>query len=99
MVFKTNFKDIMKTVEIQRNTREKIRKYSKENESVDKTINRLLDESEIPLKKEYKRKKETHTNIRISEDTLERLKEFKITSKESHDSTISRLFSDLENKD
>ena len=79
----------MTTVKVTLETREKIREYAGD-ESVDKALNRLFDESDKP--DEASSMKYTNkTNIRLSEDTFERLKEYKLSENESHSDTILRL--------
>lgn len=79
----------MTTIQVTNETRELIRKFG-ENESVDVTLNKLFDASEKPSAK-YSDRKSDKTNVRISESTFERLKEYKIYDTESHSDTILRL--------
>ena len=79
----------MTTVKVTLETREKIREYAGD-DSVDKALNRLFDESDKP-DKESSMKYTNKTNIRLSEDTFERLKEYKLSENESHSDTILRL--------
>lgn len=86
----------MTTIQVTKETREKIRAYSND-ESVDKALNRLLDESSIS-DEDYKRKsrRKSKTNIAISSDTFDRLKRFKLSDEESHSDTICRLIDELD---
>lgn len=86
----------MTTIQVTKETREKIREYS-DNESVDKALNRLLDESSIS-DEEYHRKsrRKSKTNISLSESTFERLKKYKLSDDESHSDTICRLLRELD---
>ena len=76
----------MKTVKITKHTRSMISEYSLDGESVEDTINRLMDESH-PLPKEDR----SYTNINMSDDALERLKRYKSYDTESHSDTLMRL--------
>ena len=76
----------MKTVKVTNHTRNMIKEYSLENETVNNALNRLMDESQ-PLTKEDR----TKTNINLDDNTLERLKMYKAYDTESHSDTIMRL--------
>ena len=86
----------MTTIQGTKETREKIRQYSN-NESVDKALNRLLDESSISDEMhDRKRKRKSKTNISVSSETFERLKMYKKYPDESHSDTICRLLRELD---
>lgn len=82
----------MKHITIKRTLREKIHKYANYNETVDETINRLLNEVEN-LPKEPLTK--GSTSINITEDTMERLVSMKYDEKESYSSLLERIFNAL----
>ena len=77
---------LMKTVKVTRHTRELIRTYSVDGESVSDTVDRLL-KSNNPLPKEDR----TVTNISLNEDTFNNLKKYKSYDTESHSDVIMRL--------
>ena len=83
----------MKTIKITRRVREMIDDFS-EDETVNDSINRLLDLFE-PSVQVYESGKES-TNIALDEATLERLKQYKLTTSENHSDTILRLLMQLE---
>lgn len=82
----------MTTVEVSRLVHKKIKEFS-DGESVDATLNRLMDLSEHPVK--YTDEDLEKTNIWMNKATLERLKEYKLYDRESHSNTILRLLQDL----
>ena len=84
----------MKTIKITKDVREMIRLFSEEDETVDDTLNRLFDLFE-PSDQIYG-KDCGITNVSIDEATLDRLKSYKMTIKESHSDTILRLLLQLE---
>ena len=82
----------MVTIEVSRSVRAKIKEFA-EDESVDATLNRLMDLSEPPVK--YTDDDLEKTNITVDESTLKRLRKYKIYDRESHSNTILRLLQDL----
>ena len=81
----------MKTIAVQKEIREMLENYAEETESMDETINRLIDEhnkSFIKYNDSFK------TNINVSEETFNRLKDCKMYSTERNVSIISRLLYD-----
>ena len=80
----------MTTIQVTKETREMIREYDENNESVDAILNRLFDESEIPSVT-YDDRRSSKTNIHMSDATFERLKQFKLYATESHSDTLMRL--------
>jgi predicted CopG family antitoxin len=85
----------MTTIQVTNETRDRIREYSGK-DSVDKALNRLFDESKIPVFDEsIKSKRKSKTNVSISDETFERLKQYKLYARESHSDTILRLLNEL----
>ena len=81
----------MITIKITRDVRESLKKYKKGNESVDMTINRLLDDVEQDMdSNDYLI---GNTNININEDTMKRIKSLKIYEHESYDRILYRALS------
>ena len=76
----------MKTIAVVKHTRNCLEEYAFENETMDETLNRLLDCSEIP-----EQQNRTRTNINIDESTFDKLLKFKAYPTESHSDTILRL--------
>lgn len=76
----------MITVNVTKHTRKMIDAYSREGETVDKTIARLLKSTE-PLQIQDR----TVTNITIHEDTFNNLKSYKAYPTQSHSDTILEL--------
>lgn len=74
----------MKTVRINKNSRELLRKYGA---TADISLNKLMDES-MEIEQEIY---EDRTNIGVKEETLERLMKYKLSPNESHTDTIFRL--------
>lgn len=79
----------MKTVKIYKRKKEKLNNYAKPDETIDETINRLLDEANLPTP--YP---DTNTIINISENTLLRLKSLKEDG-ESLDDVIMRALNQI----
>ena len=73
----------MKTIQINKNSRELLKEYGA---TADISLNKLLDES-VRVEQESMDK----TNIGIKEETFERLKEYKLSPHETHADTIYRL--------
>ncbi len=73
----------MKTIQINRESRNKLRKMGK---SADDSVNRLLDLSDKCVWESQDK-----TNIAISDETFERLIEYKLSPHETHADTIYRL--------
>ena len=79
----------MKTLSCSKELREQIREVSNPKESVDAALNRLLDSYEDMLVNDsYLYGK---TNVNLSDDTYNRIKECKVYEKESLTHVISRL--------
>lgn len=76
----------MKTIAVTKHTRDLLEEYAYEEETMDETLNRLLNHSKIP--EQQNRRK---TNINLNEDTFHKLMEFKSYSTESHSDTILTL--------
>lgn len=73
----------MKTIQINRNSREKLREMGN---TADISVNELLDNSE-----KVEQESLDKINITITDETFERLKEYKISKYETHADTIYRL--------
>ena len=84
----------MKAIQISVNVRDRL-KDSDKNGTLDDRLNLLMDKSEKPLVK-YQNKKQGRTNLRIKDETLERLKEYKLYATESHSDTILRLLNSVD---
>ena len=82
----------MKTIQVNKYTREKIREFARD-ESVNDTLNRLMDLSESLLQADER--DYTKTNISIDESTLDRLKTYKLKPTESHSDTILRMLENI----
>lgn len=85
-----------KTIGINKGLRSMIEEVAKEGESVDETLTRLMDNSD---RTQLIALDGTRTNIALSEETFNRLKNYKIFSTESHISVIFRLISEKGNTD
>lgn len=83
----------MKAIQISVSVRDRL-KDSDKNGTLDDRLNLLMDKSEKPSVI-YKSKKQGRTNLRIKDETLERLKEYKLYKTESHSDTILRLLDGL----
>lgn len=70
-----------------------IKSYSIDGESVDKTIVRLISETEGPRKMDT-----SFTNINLNDDTFENLKQYKLYDTEPHMNTLYRLLSQVQQK-
>ena len=81
----------MRTIKIKRNTRDALRVVASDNESVDKVINRLLDDYGDDLRNTTF--PVGSTNVDVSADTMDRIKSFKLSEHESYDSILNRLLS------
>ena len=73
----------MKTIQINRNSREMLRKMGN---TADISVNELLNNSEKVEKESLDK-----INITITDETFERLKEYKLSPHETHADTIYRL--------
>lgn len=76
----------MKTISILTDTRQQLRDMADDGESVNDVLTRLLDDMEPVVQTPPKR-----TNINLSEENLERLKELKSYPTEPYNSIILRL--------
>lgn len=79
----------MRTIQIKKNVREDLKHYSYNGESVDEAINRLLDSVEDEMDKDFKFGVGT-TNINLNEETMDRIKSFKLNPRESYGRIIAR---------
>ena len=80
----------MKTVAVTKHTRNLLEEYAEENETMDETLLRLLESSEIPSQQDR-----TKTNINMDEVTFMKLMKVKAYPTESHSDTILSLLSQL----
>ena len=76
----------MKTVAVTKYTRDLLEEYAYENETMDETLLRLLESSEIPVQQDRKK-----TNINMDDTTFSKLMKFKSYPTESHSDTILNL--------
>lgn len=91
----------MVTVKIPVIIRELLREYSVDGESVEDTINRLLDDVSDNMNNS-KYSNSNSININISHDTMDRIKSLKITDNESYGKILHRAIvvsKDLYNND
>lgn len=72
----------MKTMGIQKDLRDEINNVSIDGETVDATINRLLDAVEAGMGEDIDFTRSRRTNISISEDTYNRLASYKVRENE-----------------
>lgn len=86
----------MKTVGINKGLKNMIEEVAKDGESVDQTLSRLMDNA---MKTSFKDLDGTRTNIALSEETFNRLKQYRVFSTESNISVIFRLISEKGNTD
>jgi len=77
----------MKTIGISKKTRDDLRHLREDRESVNDTISRLLENA---VAEEYS-DEPRRTNIHLTEENLNRIKELKSYPTESYDSIIARL--------
>lgn len=80
-----------KTIGINKGLKFMIEEASKEGETIDECLSRLIDNSN---KKETIALDGTRTNIAVSQETFDKLMNLKIFSTESHISVIFRLLSE-----
>ena len=74
----------MTTIRITKESRDKLKQYGN---TLDESLNKLLDASD-----EIDQEEATDmTNIRITEDTFNRLMKYKLSPNESHADTVFRL--------
>lgn len=85
----------MTTVKITKSLRKDLHEYSHYDETMDDTVNRLLDTVEDDLMN-HEEVIEGFTNINLSKDTLERIKSFKKSSSDSYEKILCRAFMLLE---
>ena len=76
----------MSTVKIYKTQRKMLYDYEEYGETVDDTINRLLDEADLP-----EPTPDTVTNLNVSKDTLDRLKSFKMDGETLQDVIVRAL--------
>ena len=81
----------MKTIAVMKHTKDILENFANEDENMDKTILRLLEQSNIPIQQDR-----TKTNINVDDSTLIQLKKYKAYPTESHSDTILRLLNELE---
>ena len=79
----------MVTVKIARDVRELLRDYAVDGESVDMTVNRLLDDVEECLNSDVDFGKDS-ININVSRDTMVRIKSFKVRDDEPYGRILHR---------
>lgn len=84
----------MTNINITRNLREKIHKYSEYDETVEDTINRLLDE--VGDISEYYPFKDGSTSITLSDKMVNRIKSNAVKSNESVGKILERAFTKLD---
>ena len=72
----------MKSISIKKKEREAIRSASRGNESVDKTLRRMLRDVTDEMDKDFDFGEDKRTNISISEDTYTKLRRRKIDESE-----------------
>lgn len=77
----------MKTIGITKETRQMIREFSDDGESVNDTVTRLLKDAEVRDNSELSKR----TNIKITEDNLEKLKGLKSYPSEPVSNVVQRL--------
>ena len=77
----------MKTVGINKGMKKLIESVAEDGETVDATLNRLLDMVDLPSEQ----MDSTKTNIRLSDETFQKLNNAKIYSTEPHNTVIFRL--------
>ena len=83
----------MKTIGVNKGTRDLIEDVAYDGESVDETLNRLMD----IMDKEVMYLDPARTNINMSDETYERLKSFRMYPSETNMSLIYRLITHYEN--
>lgn len=76
----------MTTIKISRALRKDLHEFSNYDETMDDTVNRLLDLTESDLKNDEII--EGFTNINLSKDTLERINSFKKSSSDSYEKIL-----------
>lgn len=82
----------MTSVKVTRKVRNGLKKHRKDKESVDTTVNRLLDlldDDIISCDGVYK----DNTNINLSKNTMERVKGFRAYKYESYNDILARILS------
>ena len=72
----------MKTMGIQKDLRDMLSTISKDDETVDATINRILDLVEDGMNEDIDFTRSRRTNINISEDTYDRLVSYRVRENE-----------------
>ncbi|MBP5421727.1 MAG: hypothetical protein J6Y78_04695 [Paludibacteraceae bacterium] len=88
----------MRTIKIKNDVRDKLRVYRKDKESVDDSINRLLDEVEDKMDEDFEFGVGS-TNIRVSDETMKRIKSCAVNEQESYGRILSRAFRILDADD
>ena len=83
----------MSTIKISVDVKDSLKEFG-EGASIDKALVKLLDASDKPHKEDMKVNSK-QINVFISEDTLGRLKEYKLCNSETHTETILRLLNEL----
>lgn len=78
----------MHNIKITRALRKDLYEFSEYDETMDETINRLLDSVEKDLASDEVI--EGFTNINVSKDTMDRIKSFKKSSSDSYDKILSK---------
>jgi len=79
----------MTTIKITRDVRGLLKEYSMSDETVDDTVNRLLDEVESCMDIDMVFGNGS-TNINVSPDTMERIKSFRVNENESYGRILHR---------
>ena len=82
----------MTSVKVTRKVRNGLKKHRKDKESVDATVNRLLDmldDDIVSCDGVYK----DNTNINLSKDTMMRIKQFRAYKYESYNDILARILS------
>ena len=88
----------MRTIKVKKDVRDRLRAYKDGTESVDETINRLLDEVEDEMGRDFEFGVGS-TNLRVSDATMKRIKSHRLQDSESYGRILARAFNILDDKD
>ena len=81
----------MVTIKITRGVRALLREYSRDGESVDATINRLLDDASDYMSEDMVFG-DGSTNVNVSRDTMKRIKSYSVSDNESYGRILNRAY-------
>lgn len=84
----------MSTIKVSVNVKDSLKEFG-EGASIEKSLTKLLDASKKPHRNDIELN-DKQINVSISEDTLGRLKEYKLCNSETHTETILRLLNELD---